>query len=258
MKTATTLFSLGLLILALTSAACADHIYVSGNVFGTWSADTVFVQANINVPANQSLTIQPGVLVLFQGHYSFHVWADAILQANGTEQDSVTFTASDTTTGFLGIRFYNANITSYLHYCSISYGKAYGTGEDNNGGGIYCNACGPQIQNCRIANCSATYNGGGIYCINSGPNILNNTIMSNSVFNGSPAHGGGVYCEYSNANITGNIIKGNSAVGVPGSAWGGGICVKDCSPAIVNNLIEGNYISGVDGFGGGIYLHRDC
>ncbi|MEI8194164.1 MAG: hypothetical protein WCG64_09885, partial [Flavobacteriia bacterium] len=48
---------------------------VSGNVSGTWTTanSPYLVTGNIGVPAGQTLVIQPGVQVVFQGFYRFGV-----------------------------------------------------------------------------------------------------------------------------------------------------------------------------------------
>lgn len=45
--------------------AMADVIYVSGDVSGVWTADTVLVTSEVRVPQDSTLIIEPGVKVLF-------------------------------------------------------------------------------------------------------------------------------------------------------------------------------------------------
>ncbi|MCP4708748.1 MAG: hypothetical protein GY869_08995, partial [Planctomycetes bacterium] len=79
----------------LSSPASATSIEVAGDVYGVWDADSVLVTAEITVPDQRTLTINPGTYVEFQGHYKFNVQGQ--LLAVGTEQDSIVFTVADTT-----------------------------------------------------------------------------------------------------------------------------------------------------------------
>ncbi|RJP75883.1 MAG: T9SS C-terminal target domain-containing protein [Candidatus Zixiibacteriota bacterium] len=228
----------------LTVAANADHITVSGNVSGVWEADTVFVAGDVTVPAGQALTIQPGVKVLFRGHYRFSVLDNANLQAVGTEQDSIWFTAPDTTQGWFGLRFQSASALCRLRYCSITYGKAtYSTLTNGSGGGIYCSDSDIQIERCRIAHCIAvggtgTAGGGGIFCGNgSNPLILENAIEYNFAGNsGSNSAGGGICIVSCTPAVIGNIIRGNRTDSAGGGIWCSGLS----DPEIAHNLIENN------------------
>ncbi|MBN1199523.1 MAG: hypothetical protein JXA23_09245, partial [Bacteroidales bacterium] len=60
------LFSLAILINIQASA-----IEVSGEVSGHWNVDTVKVTDDIYLESGQTLTVDPGVLIEFQGHYQF-------------------------------------------------------------------------------------------------------------------------------------------------------------------------------------------
>ena len=219
---------LALLLFPLTANA------VEGDVWGTWSGpDTVYVTGEIRVPPGSTLVIEPGVMVNFQGHYKFRVESSATLIAVGTPDDSIAFTAADTTAGWHGIRFSSANDSSEISYCRIEHGKATGSGDDANGGAIFCLTSRPTISNNTITRNSAGSDGGGIYCDGSRPTISNNIISANS----AGTHGGGIYCfYYSSPTISNNIISADSA----GSCGGGICCDYNCNPAISNNIISAN------------------
>lgn len=119
-----------------------------------WTTDTVKVYENIVVPQGITLSIQPGVVVEFQGNYSIDVYGK--LMAIGTPANRILFTVSDTTMfadtttlngGWGSLRFLqNQTDTSVLSYCSFKYGKAvvpgafwFLGGEDNKGGAVYAN-----------------------------------------------------------------------------------------------------------------------
>ena len=221
----------------------ADVIYVSGDVSGTWSADTVLVTGEVRVPPDSTLIIEPGVSVLFQVYCKFIVDTNATLLAVGTETDSILFDEFYPDTSWHGIRFLGASDSSQLAYCHLTHGSATGGYSDNHGGAIYCSNSSPTISRNTISSNSANYDGGGIYCYSSSPFIRSNTISGNSADGG-----GGIYCYYySNPTISNNTICENTA-----SYSGGGI---KCN-LVSNPIISGNTISGNSAYyGGGIHCY---
>jgi len=245
-----------------------DVHYVWGDVWGTWTApDTYYVSGDVRVPPDSTLIIEPGVYVIFWAHYKFVVDDGAILYAVGTEADSIMFKERVTGTGWAGIRFMGADGLSQLSYCHITHGKAIGSGDDANGGAIFCSGSSPTISNNSIVGNSADGNGGAIYCTGSSPTISDNTIDSclgrngagiycdnsnptirNNSISGNSAgqDGAGIYCDNSSPTISANTISANSAY-----SEGGGICCQSySSPTISNNSISGN---SAGGDGGGIF-----
>ena len=98
----------------------------AGVVSGTWNlaGSPYLVTGGIMIANGTTLTIDPGVTVNFQGSYIFLVMGR--LLAVGTLADSITFTASNTSIGWLGIRFNNTlttNDTSKFFYCIVKYGR---------------------------------------------------------------------------------------------------------------------------------------
>jgi hypothetical protein len=222
--------------------AAASLITVSGDVSGAWSADTVLVTSEVRVPLGQTLTIQPGVNVLFGGYYKFIVDQFATLTAAGTASDSIRFDVFTVGTHWHGLRFLPASDASRLEYCILKNGLASGSGEDAKGGAISCAYSSPTISHSTVQSNSADTFGGGIYCFNASPAISANTITGNS-----SQFGGGIFCFTSNSVITGNTISYNSN-GLGGT--GGGIYCTDSNPAINSNVIRHN----TSGTGGGVYL----
>jgi len=211
----------------------ADVIYVSGDVSGIWSADTVFVTGEIIVPVGDTLIIEPGVEVLFQVNCEFTVDSAACLFAVGTETDSIRFDACIPGFNWHGIRFSYASDSSRLEYCWIT---------DSDDSGVNCNYSNPKVMHCRIENCSAD-GGGGIKCVRSSPIIMGNVIAGNIA-----TMGAGIHCHYqSSPVISGNVISGNIAYW----SYGGGIyCYNESNPVISDNVISGNMV--FNGSGGGI------
>src|SRR5688572_3770467 len=118
-------------VLSFTSAFCLFTSYIysqttipAGNVSGIWAkaGSPYQVQGTIQIPDGQTLSIEPGVTIEFQGHYKFNV--QGRLLAIGTATDTIIFTAVNTTTGWWGVRFDNTpatNDTSKIKYCKLQY-----------------------------------------------------------------------------------------------------------------------------------------
>ncbi|MCX6640688.1 MAG: right-handed parallel beta-helix repeat-containing protein [bacterium] len=276
-------FSLPLTLL-LAFLAIPSLLYatdVSGPVTGTWtlSGSPYNVVGEITIPANQSLTIEPGVQVIFQRWYKFII--NGNLQAVGTILDSITFTAANTAIGWHGLRFYDFSTpsdSSRLAYCKISYGKSSwvnSAGDDKNGGAIYCsNSSKLRIERCLICNNQTgditgfegyqgtapntpggpgenvtTGSGGAIYLTNSNPLITNNTFINNRTGNATGGTGGmgGANGYVGNAYI--GSAGGNGGWGESGS--GGAIYCSHSSPIISGNILSHNFTGDARGGAGG-------
>jgi len=230
-----------------------------GLVSGTWTlaGSPYLIQGSVQIPNDSTLTIKPGVTIIFQGTYKLNV--QGRLLAIGTNVDTIVFTAANISNGWRGIRFNGTsaiNDSSKVIYCKLQYGKANGPSPDDNGGALYFNNFSKTIiSNCLISNCTANTSGGGIYCSVSNPMIINNFITKNSISNNTNywhSGGGGIFCTGSSPNISNNTITYNVApfgCGCGDEGGGGGICCMDSNPIINNNTISNNTASG----GGGIY-----
>lgn len=242
--------------ITFTIIANAQTVIPPGDVSGTWAigGSPYEIQGEITIPMFETLTIEPGVLVEFQGHYKLNV--QGRLFAVGTETDTITFTINDTTGfhdpnipdgGWAGIRFINVFSmidSSSIIYCKIEYGKAIGSWPDNTGGAI----CVDGFDKLTIANCLITNNiasvsdggGGGIALWSSNPIITDNTISNNRA-----QVGGGISCYESSPLIEHNIIEYNRA-----GQGGGIVCNENSNPTITNTTLENN--TAANGGGGGI------
>jgi len=247
-----------IIILALTgfTNASAQTTIPGGNVSGTWEASgsPYLIEGEITIPSGDSLVIEPGVDVIFQGHYKFIVngWLEAI----GTEQDSILFTPANTSEGWHGIRFIDAPDSSHLLFCLIQYGHTIWISfPDACGGGIYCENSNPVIAHCTIKENESGAYGGGIYCIASHPTICENTISQNRAAS-SLCGGGGIYLDENSCPlIIGNTISNNISAGY--YADGAGLYCHNANPTLIANLILRNSVSGSTVHsGGGIYCEN--
>lgn len=216
----------------VTLNAYPAGVFISGPLSGTLE-DTIYVVTGpISVEAGQLLTISTGATLLFWDFYeypSFNIYGT--LFAEGTEQDSITFTAAEDAY-WGGIDFLTTvSGNSRLEHCEIS---------GSNGSGIYCFNASPSIRHCLINRNSAD-NGGGIDCYLSNPTISHCTIKGNTAGNG-----GGIECWQSSPTIEYCLIDDNSAW----DDWGGGggiFCRDNALPTIEYCTITEN--SAPDGGG---------
>jgi len=241
-------------LITLSYSLFAQTIIPGGEVYGTWTADgsPYLIEGEINVLEMHSLTITPGVEVIFQGFYEFFI--EGILDASGVENDSILFTAADSSAGWGGITFLSQQEESSLTYCIIQHGRMGSI--TNHGGGITCSYSSPTIRHCSFRWNHVGAYGGAIYCFHSEAVILNCVFTHNSAGHGGGIHslnsdptitdcsftdnwaadyGGGIYCYISNAVISGCTLTENSA------SNGGGIFCRAGSDATISNcVIRGN------------------
>jgi len=226
------------------SVISAETVVPGGTVTGTWyKANSPYnITGDITIPVNNTLIIEPGVQVNFQGFYSLTV--NGLLEAVGTVTDSIHFFPRDTDIygRWYGISFINAPDSSHLIFCTISLSgnNIIGTG------GITCSNSNPVIRNCRISDNQshqeiATF-GGGIVLNNSNAAISYCKISNNQ----SGCYGGGINIYNSNPKINGCNISDNFSL-----QRGGGICISgNSNPQITDCNIEGNTSNM---YGGGIF-----
>ncbi len=263
-------------LMTVFSAAAFAQTPVNGNQSGSWSlpGSPYQVTGDIVVPAGESLTIEPGVEVNFQGHFKFTV--NGTLLAAGTETDSIFFTTDDPATGWHGIRMTNSQNGSHLKYCRMEYGKTTGSNyPDQHGGAVMMNNCDAVIENCLFANNDASAEdngmGGAIYGINTtdetiidnclfinnhsygeggaikltgdnGVHIVNCTFIDNSVL-----YGGGAVCLYGcyDTYIARSVFQGN----VTAYSSGGAVFIEGYSARVIflNCVMYDNHATGGDG-----------
>ena len=216
----------------------------NGEVSGTWTkVDSPYqVNENLFIPDGETLTIEPGVEVVFNGHYNLQVGGR--LLAVGTEQDSIIFTANNPNEGWHGIRLINiesTNDSSFFEHCIFEYGKANtGSGSDRSGGAIISNS-----GKIRVSHCLFQYNiqfaasrqagGGGAIAITGGQ-----PIIEYCEFNAyESTYGAAIVNQGSSTNtvIRNNHFHNNSGHGTINSVAG-------ATPVLINNLIDNNYSDG--------------
>jgi len=251
MKTITRFVLITMLpILIASNVRAADHTppgIISVNT--TWDYDNVYVDGDLVIDENATLTIMPGTNIVFQGHFSILVLG--AIQAVGSQGNIIQFTIDDNT-GFSnnnntdgawsGIKFINTTgpDSSIIKHCRIEYVKNLEDPDpDLSGGAITINGYSKLvIEDCEFWN-NTGYYGGAVYCLNDQRPMINNNLFQNckaislSYFDGS---GGAIYCQGASPQIIGNDFKFNNG------RYGGAIYSTEGNP-----LIHGNVFYETDG-----------
>jgi len=180
---------------------------VSGSQSGTWTAAGAPYEVNgtITVPVGQTLTIEAGVEVNFQGYYQFIL--DGKVIANGTEEAPILFTTDNHATGWGGVRMDGTNEISIFHYCTFEYGKtSTGSYPDIHGGAFLLKDANAEFYNCTFAHNDATGDdngiGGAIYAFNTGSASVTLTKFIDCLFLENHSYGEGGAIRFSNDGHT--------------------------------------------------------
>ncbi len=269
-----------LLTLTLVTATSFAAAQTSGTVSGTWAAgSTVTVTGHLLVPSGQTLTIEPGVSVLFTGRFDLVVQGELI--AIGTPGNEILFSRASSAVTWGGIRFQDADDRSILEHCQLEHVRRDdGIYRSVRGGAVSIHDCSPTVRSCEINDnfCGNVFGNGAGAAIhvdafifgNASPLIERNHLHHNIADSGgaiatsdfttptirhnliednqATAYGGAMYIRQS-ATIVGNTIRRNTA------ANGAGITFWVSSgSAVYNNMIVDNTATAVTGAGGGVYL----
>jgi hypothetical protein len=193
--------SVTIIIIITISISLLAQTQVSGAQSGTWTVDNspYEVIGEILVDGGQTLTIEAGVEVNFQGHYKFVV--EGNLQAIGTETDNIFFTTDNQTIGWGGIRFDNSYQEIHnLSYCRIEFGKTAGNYPDIHGGAVALLSSNAVFSNCIFADNNATGEdngmGGAVSLAYASANFVNSIIYDNPGM-----YSDGIYIDFSSSAV---------------------------------------------------------
>ncbi len=174
---------------------------ISGTL--TAAGGPYYFKRDRRINSSETLTIEPGTEIYFAGRYKLIVYGQLI--AEGTETDSIIFSAEEPTIGWHGIRFYNTNNssadTSRLKYCKLEHGIAYPNDtpfpENRYGGAIMCtNSGNVVVSNSLFTNNKSMYDGGSIYCDN-----FSSIIIEGCEFRYSESSAGGAIACWDTSNV---------------------------------------------------------
>ncbi|MCX7919632.1 MAG: right-handed parallel beta-helix repeat-containing protein [bacterium] len=169
-----------------------------------------FLRGDILIPAQTTLTIEPGVVVMFSGNNKLKI--EGTLIANGAASAPIIFRQAGKyyISGYYGLVFANkySGKKSMISHCLITQARF----------AIYCDGDSPDISYCII-----TGNNVGVHLWNSNAVISHNRISDNIEH--------GVYIGSMQPTVTDNRIIHNGS---------GIICAYAPNPVIRNNDIYGN------------------
>ncbi len=235
-----------LLLIGSLGRAWADT-YVCGTIAGQhWTTNGSPYRVTCDVSVGL-LTIDPGVMVLFEGNYVFEV--AGFLIANGTEAGRITFTRTNGV-GWQGIFFNYSYDGSEMDYCNIS-------GAQNSG--IRCISANPVLRSCVLSGNSAPVEGGGLQVNNvaypGGDMLVEDCSFTN---NTATYYGGGVAARTGTNWIRfvscTNISNAVNPAHVNGNGAGGGVYLVGIG-SFDACLLQRNtvWVNGYTSYGGGIY-----
>lgn len=229
-----------LFILVFTVPLLSQTEIPGGSVSGSWNqtGSPYLILGDIIVPDNQTLIVEAGVEVNFQGYYNFDI--QGTVMALGSLTDSIYFSITDTTGfsnhqsddgGWGGFNFLETqaqNDSSKFSYCNIQYCKDTGSFDNREGAAFTISSFSKiNISQSLIKNCIVDSIGGAIFCSESNPIISGCKITNNKT---------GIYCYNSSPIIESNVISGNSLAGIFSQRQG----ATSCNPYIADNLIQYN------------------
>ncbi|MBN1338607.1 MAG: right-handed parallel beta-helix repeat-containing protein [Bacteroidales bacterium] len=226
----------------LSLQSLADTHIPAGNVSGIWnqSGSPYIIDGTISIADVDQLVIDPGVRVIFSGHYKLNVFGR--IEAVGNSSDSIVFTAQNPANGWWGLRFNNTDVNgqqaSKLAFCHFEYGRADGgTSVDRYGGAVYCSQSSQLlIDRCTFRNNFALRCGGAIACDNSDITLSGSSIVQNE----AGESGGGLYCLFSDPQITHVTFYDNYAAAYGGAVYGSSYAPA-AHPCLTNCILWSNY-----------------
>lgn len=234
------LMGIGVALLIGATGLFADTI-PGGDVSGNWykSHSPYYITGNIAVPAGDTLSIEPGVDVIFLGYYRFYI--NGRLNAVGTAPDSIRFVPQDTVIGWRGL-YFALRGPQYMSYCDIEYARE---------SGIQMQAVlvSLHISHSTIAHCRSDY-GGGIRVeeIFDTLDISHSVIAYNTAETDSGGKGGGIYLYMGTLKMDSCTVHANRAV-IPGEDYyhavqGGGIYIgyNSSGGTVSGSSIADNFI----------------
>jgi|GEM_PF-1856141 len=216
---------------------------VSGAVAGVWDRENspYIVIDHITVQANNQLTIQPGVEVLFRGF--FRLFVNGRINAEGTAVNRVLFTVERGNQRWNGVRLIQAQGENRFVYCRFTDSRQTVAYPDVNshGGAIYAVTSRVIVQHCEFERNQATGQGGAAKFEDCTGEFTDNHIANNLGFTEI------LWFVRSEMPILRNIVENN--VGDHGS----GILVWSASPLVADNILRFNR-SNLQRWGAGLYF----
>jgi len=197
---------------------------ISGNL--AYRSSVYHAIGDLIVEENSSLTIEPGVKILFADSVRFIVHGN--LNVNGSKVQPVELSSQEN--AWKGIKVLSAPDTVLFHFCEIENIRLNNTDSLNDGAvGIYNSTA--EIENC-IFRHNYSRNGGALYVENGNLSIWNSVFYNNI----SITFGGAVLLNRSTAQVINNTFYDNFS-----NNYGGAIALfQEQSTELQNNIFELN------------------
>jgi len=113
-------FSLSVPAILLASTTVSGSLEI---LHWTLAGSPYIIGENVTVEEGDTLVVDPGVTV--EGLYSTTIWVDGTVIAEGTEDQSILFTAADTNQLWDGFRMNNIYTEGVFKYCTIEYAGSF-------------------------------------------------------------------------------------------------------------------------------------
>ncbi len=212
--------------LYISSFATIDTLNVNITNDTILNADTVYVGQEIVIETGNTLTIAPGVVLIFKGDTAFNKMQNTVagyfyvkgnINAAGLFDNRITFTKADSL-NWGGILFHNSADSSLLKYCNISYGGGIDSVENVN----YKGAVSVTNNKVKIYSCNFTDNGNAVYLNGANINLYNNIFANNNT---------------AVMTLASDFFMGNNTISDNTNSL---VCTSSSSPTIINSIIYGN------------------
>ncbi len=218
---------------------------VQSQEYGLKANSPYWIGGDISVPANKTLTIQPGTRVEFFPSNRIEVQGSLI--AEGTSSDSIYFTIPDIPPNFNldtfdggwgGVRIIHMETesdSSLFSFCRFEYGRAESIQNNLDNGGVMAIQ---SFHKVRIANCLFINNWAGGDRISGGGALLianSNILLKGNTFRNNKAdRGGAIFISDSQVHLYNNSIHSNHAEN------GGAFFINNSAINLTNSTIRNN------------------
>ncbi len=204
------------------------HTLIGDRLHLTTDFEYYLVTCDVEVAEGTTLTIDPGVTILFAEPFSFVIKGE--IQASGTASQPILFSSyseEPTRLDWNNILFDGASNNSVMEHVIVEYASVDDVAEPYYIGAISIAGCSPTLRNIEVRMCYNT----AIFCDDGASPLLENININNVGMYG-------IYC----AKNSGPHIQGVEISTVQGY---GIYCWRNSSPQINNVLIHNVNVSGI-------------
>ncbi|RMH72763.1 MAG: right-handed parallel beta-helix repeat-containing protein, partial [Gemmatimonadetes bacterium] len=202
-----------------TFAQTQINSHITESTTWTLSGSPYILMTNIQVQSGATLTVDPGVEILFNGNYYLDI--RGVLDVNGTEDQPVLFSGNGSNY-WQYVQFYGAESSaSTVDYATFERGGRSGYGN------VYAYQSSPTFTNCTFQD---SYYYGLYFNQNSAPELTDCIIQNN----GNPTTASGLYLvSGSDATVTNCQFINNAAYGILSND-------VNAIPTIIGSTFSGN------------------